>query len=152
MTTGDTKAPAAKGKEFMKKISEKDIVAYACQDSAGLELREEDIALRKYSLNFAQGDKSPFDNVKFYRAPNFDEAKPINREQVSLITPSVFQEHVMRLFVKDARKLQIAKQAFKKFAREVVGVEIKEGKEQTATQQQQRRLTDVGVTLSQLQQ
>lgn len=133
-TQGDVKTPL-KGKELMKKITEKDIVAFAGQDGSGLDLREEDIALRKYSLNFAQGDKSPLDCVKFYKAPNFNDADFIDRRQVSLITPSVFQEHVMRLFVKDARKLNIAKQAFRRFAREVIGVEdIKEGKEQTATQ------------------
>ena len=43
----------AKGKELLKKINEKDIIACAAQDSSGLELREEDISLRKYSLNFA---------------------------------------------------------------------------------------------------
>jgi deoxynucleoside triphosphate triphosphohydrolase SAMHD1 len=79
-----------KGKELMKKIQEKDIIQYASQDGYGLELNEEDIALRKYSLNFAQGDKSPLDCVKFYKSPNFDQAGLIDPKQVSLITPSVF--------------------------------------------------------------
>lgn len=43
----------AKGKELLKKINEKDIIDCASQDSSGLFLKEEDISLRKYSLNFA---------------------------------------------------------------------------------------------------
>lgn len=79
-----------KGKELLKKTTEKDIIAWAQQDGYGLELREEDIALRKYTLNFAQGEKSPFECVKFYQAPNFDSADYIDQRNVSMITPSVF--------------------------------------------------------------
>jgi hypothetical protein len=43
----------AKGKELLKKINETDIIDCASQDSSGLVLKEEDISLRKYSLNFA---------------------------------------------------------------------------------------------------
>lgn len=119
-----------KGKELMKSITEKDIVHYASQDGYGNDLREEDIALRKYSLNFAQGDKSPLECVKFYKSPNFDEAQILPQQQVSLITPSVFQEHVMRLFVKDTKKVQVAEQAFARFAKEVLGIDdIKRGKD-----------------------
>ena len=78
------------GKELLKKVTEKDIIACAKQDSDGTTLREEDISLRKYTLNFAQGEKSPFDCVKFYQAPNFDYASYIDRRSVSLITPSIF--------------------------------------------------------------
>ena len=101
-----------KGKELLKKVTEKDIVACASQDSDGTQLREEDISLRKYTLNFAQGEKSPFECVKFYTAPNFEHAAYIDRKSVSLITPSIFQEHVLRLFVRDPQKLQVAERAF----------------------------------------
>ena len=73
-------------------------------DGDGRQLKEEDISLRKYTLNFAQGEKSPFDCVKFYTPPHFDVANYIDRRSVSLITPSIFQEHVMRLFVRDPAK------------------------------------------------
>jgi hypothetical protein len=122
----------AKGKELMKRFSEKDIVAFASQDGSGLELREEDISLRKYSLNFAQGDKSPLECVQFYKSPNFEHAQLMDTRHVSLITPSVFQEHIMRLFVKDTRKVHLAEQTFARFAREVLGItDIRRGKDQT---------------------
>ena len=79
-----------KGKELMKSITEKQIAEYATQDSSGLVLREEDLALRKYSLNFAQGDRSPYEVVKFYLAPEFDKASLIDAKEVTLITPNLF--------------------------------------------------------------
>jgi hypothetical protein len=41
------------GKELLKKVTEKDIIDCAKQESDGTTLREEDISLRKYTLNFA---------------------------------------------------------------------------------------------------
>jgi len=118
------------GKELLKKVTEKDIVDCAKQDSDGTTLREEDISLRKYTLNFAQGERSPFDCVKFYSSPNFDHATYIDRRSVSLITPSIFQEHVLRLFVRDPAKIAAAERAFQKFARDTLGAEIRKSKEQ----------------------
>lgn len=66
--------------------------------------------------------------MKFYSAPKFDTADYIDRRSVSLITPTVFQEHIMRLFVRDPAKLQLAEKAFSKFARDTLGSEIKRGK------------------------
>ena len=114
-----------KGKELLKKLTEKDIVDFATQDSDGTVLKEEDISLRKYTLNFAQGEKSPFECVKFYASPNFEYAGYIDRRSVSLITPSIFQEHVLRLFVRDPKKMGVAEKAFSRFAQEVLGAEIK---------------------------
>ena len=146
-----------KGKELFNRITEKDVIACAKQDGYGLVLREEDIALRKYKLNFAQGDKSPFENVKFYHSPQFDKADYVDQHSVSLITPSIFQEHVMRLFVKDPAKYDIAQNAFKKLARDVIGVEdIILAKSQSNNSQALRRaheqsLNQNAVTLSQQQ-
>ena len=66
--------------------------------------------------------------MKFYSAPRFNTADFIYRRSVSLITPTVFQEHIMRLFVRDPAKLQLAERAFSKFARDTFGAEIKRGK------------------------
>jgi HD superfamily phosphohydrolase len=132
-----------KGKELYSRLTEKDVVACAQQDGYGLTLREEDIALRKYKLNFAQGDKSPFDNVKFYRAPNFEKASLVDQYSVSMITPKNFQEHILRLFVKDPAKFEIADRAFKKLARDTIGMEVVIGKTQSGNV---RRQTDQGLS------
>jgi hypothetical protein len=88
-------------------------------------LTEEDISLRKYTVNFAQGDKDPFEFVKFYNPPKLESRYNDNlcdqtflasflmdRKTVSLITPNIFQEHIVRLFCKDKDKVEIADKAF----------------------------------------
>jgi hypothetical protein len=49
-------------------FSEKDIVNCSSLSSDGIELTEDDIVLRSFKVNFAMGDKNPFERVKFYRS------------------------------------------------------------------------------------
>ena len=55
-----------------KKFSEKDVVKCSSQMSDGLELKEDDIVLRSFKVNFAMGDKNPFERVKFYHSNHYD--------------------------------------------------------------------------------
>lgn len=125
------------------KCSEKDIVNYASSDSYGNIIKEEDIAVRKFTINFAQGNKSPFDFVKFYTTPNYKSKNQklyynpnldcffADKNQVSLITPTEFQEHYIRLFVRDPNKFASAEKAFEKFCQEKFGQTPKKGKDFT---------------------
>ena len=58
-------------KQASVRCTEQDIVNYACADDNGYTLRVEDIAVRRYTINYAQGEKSPFDCVKFYNPPRY---------------------------------------------------------------------------------
>lgn len=81
----------------------------------------------------------------FYRPGRFDKAELIDSSEVTLITPQIFQEHIMRLFVKDRSKYELAEQAFSRFAKEVLNVShVKKGKDTSGNPSglQQRRLTD----------
>ncbi len=53
----------------------------------------------------------------------------MNRTHVSLITPAIFQEHVIRVFVKDASKYALVEQAFQKMCSERLGATPKKGKD-----------------------
>jgi hypothetical protein len=57
----------------------------------------------------------------------------VDRNAVSLITPSVFQEHIFRLFVKDPAKKEIAYKAFHKFGNDYLNEVPKKGKETLKT-------------------
>jgi len=46
-------------------VKEKDVVNCA-EDTNGIRLTEDDIVIRKFKVNFAMGDKNPFERVKFY--------------------------------------------------------------------------------------
>ena len=58
------------GNKWDLKFTEKNICDFAKQNGYGLDLKEEDIALRKYSVNFCQGDQDPFEFVRFYNPQN----------------------------------------------------------------------------------
>jgi hypothetical protein len=51
-------------------ITERDILKYVSMDGYGSTLNEDEIVIRKHTVNFAMGDKNPFERVKFYRPPN----------------------------------------------------------------------------------
>lgn len=46
-----------------------------------------------------------------------------------MITPAIFQEHVIRVFVKDPAKYGIVEQAFQKLCSERLGATPKKGKD-----------------------
>lgn len=83
-------------------MKEKDFLKYVSADGYGNTISEDDIILRKHSVNFAMGDKNPFESVKFYIPPNtkgkcyadrnFSLIECFHKDQrtVSNITPSVF--------------------------------------------------------------
>jgi hypothetical protein len=54
---------------ILKNLSEKDVVN--CQSTeSGVSITVNDIVLRKFGVNYAFGDKNPFEKVKFYLPPN----------------------------------------------------------------------------------
>jgi len=53
----------------------------------------------------------------------------VNRREVSIITPNIFQEHIIRVFVKDPAKFDIVDRAFSRFCSEKLGSIPKKGKE-----------------------
>ena len=88
----------------LKHFTERDIVAHASKDSDGVDLKEDDIILRSFKVNHAFGDKNPFEKVKFYKSKSYNECYYKDMRTVSAITPNTFQEHLLRLYVKDASK------------------------------------------------
>lgn len=59
---------------MLKNLSEKDVVNCQSTSSQGISISEQDIVLRKFGVNYAFGDKNPFEKVKFYLPPN-DKSK-----------------------------------------------------------------------------
>ncbi len=64
-----------KGKDSIPCV-EADIIKYAAVDGYGNSLKEEDISVRRYTINYAQKEKSPFDAVKFYNPPKINGKSP----------------------------------------------------------------------------
>jgi len=79
--------------------------------TAGSSLKEEDIILHQFSLNYAMKDQNPVDNVHFFSS-NVDDPFSIPKHEVSLLIPDQFQESSIRVFVRDKSKLHEAKETF----------------------------------------
>jgi len=84
----------------------------------------DDIEIVTGFCNYAFKDKNPVDCVRFYNKNNVKstiichlakllESFLIDKEQVSLLLPSKYCERFIRIYVKDEKHFNVAKQAFK---------------------------------------
>jgi len=94
-----------------QRITEADIIT-----SAG-NLKETDIIVDQYILNYAMKDKNPVDHVKFYdpSPQHINEPYTIQKESVSLMIPNKFQEKYLRVYCKKQEHLKETRQAFWKY-------------------------------------
>jgi HD superfamily phosphohydrolase len=99
------------------RITPAKIVPYS--DSSDVELREEDIIVDRFVINYAFKDKNPVDHVHFFSKWDADNHFTIPKDQVSLLIPSQFAEHYIRIYVKDPTKSSAAQKAFRNFLKTV---------------------------------
>jgi HD superfamily phosphohydrolase len=91
----------------------------------GVDLRTEDIIVNIHSLNWGMKDKNPVEAVPFYQSDYNLSKYPLSalidlsiavstkhRREIGLCYPKAYQEHYMRVFVKDERKFEAAMHAF----------------------------------------
>ena len=104
----------------MQTITEKDILNYGTKSEG---LHAEDIVLRKFNINMGMKDKHPLEAVRFYRTDQVGNYQLVKKEltDISLLMPDQAQSCVMRLFVKDESKFQLAANAFEQFCKEKLG-------------------------------
>lgn len=96
--------------ERVKVISEKDVIKFAFE-SGEVELKEEDIVVRKFSFNMGMKNKNPLECVSFYRESQDGlRYERVNKKltEISLMMPEKVQSTVVRLFVKDEDKFLVA--------------------------------------------
>ncbi|CDW75436.1 hd phosphohydrolase domain-containing protein [Stylonychia lemnae] len=100
-------------KDLNKQITAQEIVGYQDVSKFNVELRPEDIIVSFHTLNWGKGNENPLNAVRFYRQNENDiETFYKTRQEVGLCHPKVYQEHYLRVFVKDETKFDAAKHAF----------------------------------------
>ena len=57
-----------------KQVTESNIVNCQSMIDGDIQISEDDIVLKKFSVNFAFGDKNPFDQVKFYSKKQYHQS------------------------------------------------------------------------------
>ncbi len=104
-------------------LTEEDIINCASSDDyKDRQLVQGDIKILRCQLDFGKGEDDPIESVNFYDIEDNEYVmKKVNKQEVSLLTPSNFKEFIFRVYVKDQEKLQSAKVAFTKFCSEKTG-------------------------------
>jgi len=70
-------------------------------------LEEKHFCLQNLKLGYALKDKNPVDNTQFWHKSNPNKCFKIPKNKVSNMLPTNFQEHVIRIFVKDGKNEKI---------------------------------------------
>jgi hypothetical protein len=104
-------------------MTEQDIVAYQPLNAP---LTASDLSIHRHPINYSMHQKNPVDFVSF-----FDPKKPeikfhIPKSKVSFISPDHFQEHIIRLFIRDStpEKVEAAEIAWTRFLKAELGYTI----------------------------
>ena len=90
-SVGSTSAPDLKISEFMVFITELGIV--------------NEIIIDNSAVNFSKKNKNPVNEIYFYNPCKSDSKFKIKKKDVSLILPTVFQELVTRIILKNNREI-----------------------------------------------
>lgn len=104
---------------------EEEVVSHQDSGSSGVELRPEDIILFVVKLNFGRGDANPIEDILFFK--DWEDVSPIQIQarQFSYVLPTVFEERIVRVYLKkhfpdkseEQRAKAAVKYAFRRFVR-----------------------------------
>ena len=111
----------------LEKINVQDIINWQKGDGS---LQQKDIRLSIFDIDFGLEEKNPVQNVIFYTDKNLRKAKEdknfsafyIEEDQFGLLTPSLFKETCVRIYVTDEIKLDDAREAFIIYWNKVFGL------------------------------
>jgi HD superfamily phosphohydrolase len=76
-------------------------IAEESSNSSAL-LKNAGIYIDKFSLNYGMGDQNPVDHVTFYNRNNATEGRQKKRNTISNLTPRLFREYYIRVYIKDS--------------------------------------------------
>ncbi|XP_058250813.1 deoxynucleoside triphosphate triphosphohydrolase SAMHD1-like isoform X1 [Hemibagrus wyckioides] len=104
-----------------KKEMAKEIAASKPDDTeidTEIVLKPEDLIISIFGIDYGKKEKNPIDNVYFYSKKDPNEAFQIRKEQVSKLLPDTFSEKHIRVYCKQADKLEAAKKYFKQWCKD----------------------------------
>ena len=88
------------------------------------ELRASDIVIRKFNINMGMKNVNPLEKVSFYREVD-GEYQKVQKDpaEISKMMAENCQRTIVRCFLKDESKFELAQNAFKQFCVEKLGGE-----------------------------
>lgn len=100
----------------------KDVCNYQVKDGLDPEIKPGDIDIIKRKLNYCEGEMNPVNSVKFFCKEYPNGPFNIDKDQVSLLLPSKFQECFIRVYAHESSKLPAIKKAFKRYCNKVLNL------------------------------
>mmetsp|Transcript_20563 Transcript_20563/g.30541 ORF Transcript_20563/g.30541 Transcript_20563/m.30541 type:complete len:247 (+) Transcript_20563:3-743(+) len=100
-------------------INPADIAQYSNHAKNGKGLREENIRIHKFKINYAMKNQNPIDSVHFYSKWNMSASFSIPKERVSLLVPEKFSESYVRVFCTQPEQVAETQRCFRKLLHDV---------------------------------
>ncbi|KAF5886396.1 deoxynucleoside triphosphate triphosphohydrolase SAMHD1, partial [Clarias magur] len=84
-------------------------------DDIEVDLTPEDFIITVFGIDYGKKEKNPIDDVYFYSKKDPNKAFQILKEEVSKLLPQTFSEKHIRVYCRQAEKLEVAKKYFKQW-------------------------------------
>lgn len=82
-------------------------------------IKPEDLEICKFSIDYGNGRKNPFDSILFYKNENERRSFTVPSNKISLVIPEVFMETYYVLICKDPNKYMRACHMFKEYLKKL---------------------------------
>ena len=79
----------------------------------------DDVEIRKFSIDYGNGIKNPFDSTFFYKNESDSKSFSVPSNKISLAVPSVFMETYNVLVCKDIKKFERVSKMFKEYSKKM---------------------------------
>uniref|UniRef100_A0A2P2IPZ0 Deoxynucleoside triphosphate triphosphohydrolase SAMHD1 homolog n=1 Tax=Rhizophora mucronata TaxID=61149 RepID=A0A2P2IPZ0_RHIMU len=99
--------------EHFKEVTPQDIIC--SQNTGGVTLKEEDIAVVNVKIDFTHGKENPLQRVKFFKDYESDEKFIIPDHRISQLLPVFYEDKLVRVYSKKPELVEAVSAAFENF-------------------------------------
>ncbi|XP_031494203.1 uncharacterized protein LOC116260199 isoform X1 [Nymphaea colorata] len=106
--------------EHFKDVTAHDIVC--SQTKAGVNLREEDIAISNVRIDLTRGKDNPLEWIHFFKDYECSEKFLVAGDQISHLLPASYQDTIVRVYSKKPELVEAVSEAFENFQLKTYGI------------------------------
>ncbi|KAH9621159.1 hypothetical protein KSS87_006346 [Heliosperma pusillum] len=99
--------------EHFKNVTPQQIIC--SQDSGGISLNEEDIAVSNIKIDLTQGRNNPLKSIRFFQSYDSTVSEPIEDDRISHLLPECCQDRIVRVYAKKPELVSAVSKAFENF-------------------------------------
>ncbi|XP_074274421.1 uncharacterized protein LOC141598617 isoform X1 [Silene latifolia] len=99
--------------EHFKNVTPQQIIC--SQDSGGISLNEEDIAVSNIKIDLTQGRNNPLKSIRFFQNYDSTVSEAIEDDRISHLLPGCCQDRIVRVYAKKPELVSAVSKAFENF-------------------------------------